>query len=145
MKIITLISLTILFSVGGAVTPSSALATAAKNDIVLGQLSPRDNSGTSTASENTASSQTQDTLGFASRVSFQAEGMGFEPDADFTATGVLPCVCVICPECRAARALQTGRLQWLESALNDADLQRVIAAWADLPDAIRRAMLALIG
>jgi hypothetical protein len=27
----------------------------------------------------------------------------------------------------------------------DADLERVVAAWPDLPDAIRRAVLALIG
>jgi hypothetical protein len=29
--------------------------------------------------------------------------------------------------------------------LEDADLQRVVEAWPDLPEAIRRAVLALVG
>jgi hypothetical protein len=70
--------------------------------------------------------------------------MGFEPDADFAATGILPCGCVMCQECRAALALQTGCSEGHELALNDADLQRVMLAWPSLPDAIRRAMLVLV-
>ena len=69
--------------------------------------------------------------------------MGFEPDADFAATGILPCGCVICEECRAALALQTGRAEWLESALDDADLRRVVSVWGDLPDVLRRAILSV--
>jgi hypothetical protein len=46
--------------------------------------------------------------------------------------------------CRAANALHSGRLKWLESALNDADLQRVIATWDVLPEAIQRAILGLV-
>lgn len=74
----------------------------------------------------------------------KAEGMGFEPDADFDATGILPCGCMICPECRAALALQTGRPEWLNLALNDAGLQRVLIAWATLTAGQRRAILARI-
>jgi len=46
--------------------------------------------------------------------------------------------------CRAANALHSRRFQWLGLALNDADLQRVIAAWAKLPDPIRKAVMALV-
>jgi hypothetical protein len=46
--------------------------------------------------------------------------------------------------CRAANALHSGRLKWLESALNDADLQRVIAAWAGLSAPIRAAVIAVV-
>jgi hypothetical protein len=45
--------------------------------------------------------------------------------------------------CRAANALHSGRFQWLESALNDADVRRVIVRWQRLPAAIRRAIVAL--
>ena len=83
------------------------------------------------------------TLGGATS-SRKAEGMGFEPDADFAATGVLPCGCVICPECRAALALQTGRPEWHELASFDVDLQRVIAAWEGLPEGIRKAVMAVV-
>jgi hypothetical protein len=50
---------------------------------------------------------------------------------------------VNCQQWRAANALHSGGFQWLESALVDTDLQQVIAAWNDLPEAIRRAMVAL--
>ena len=46
--------------------------------------------------------------------------------------------------CRAANALHSRRFQWLELALNDADLQRLIAAWAKLLDPIRKAVTALV-
>jgi hypothetical protein len=42
-------------------------------------------------------------------------------------------------------ALHSGRLHWLQSALIDTDLQRVITSWDASPEAIRVAMLALIG
>jgi hypothetical protein len=45
----------------------------------------------------------------------------------------------------AELALHTGCFKWLELAFTDADLQRVIAAWGDMLDAIRRAVLALVG
>jgi len=45
--------------------------------------------------------------------------------------------------CRAANALHSGRFQWLAVAMNDADLQRVIAAWATMPAATKRAVIAV--
>jgi hypothetical protein len=47
--------------------------------------------------------------------------------------------------CRAANALQTGRLKWLEMSLNDADLRRVILGWDALPEAIRTVIVILVG
>jgi hypothetical protein len=47
--------------------------------------------------------------------------------------------------CRAANALHSGCLKWLESALNDADLRGVIVAWKDLPEAIRVGVMAMVG
>jgi hypothetical protein len=70
---------------------------------------------------------------------------GIEPAFNSDATDILPCSCVNCQQCRAAPALHFGCPDWLETASHDADLQRVIAAWGDLPEAIRRALLALIG
>jgi hypothetical protein len=46
--------------------------------------------------------------------------------------------------CRAANALQTGRLKWLELALNDAELQHVLQIWKSLSLPIRRAILAIV-
>jgi hypothetical protein len=71
------------------------------------------------------------------------EAAGIEPSGDFAASGILPSGCVICEECRAARALQNGCSTWLELSSLDADLQSVHAAWATLPDAIRKAILSL--
>jgi len=45
--------------------------------------------------------------------------------------------------CRAANALQTGRLNWLEVALNDADLEKVIHTWNKLPQSFRQAILSI--
>jgi hypothetical protein len=47
--------------------------------------------------------------------------------------------------CRAANSLHSGRLKWLESTLSDADLQRVVATWDSMPEAIRIAVMALVG
>jgi hypothetical protein len=70
--------------------------------------------------------------------------MGFEPTCNSAANENAACACEKCQEARAALALHPGCLKWLESALNDIDLQHVIAAWDGLPDAIRRAVMALI-
>ena len=68
-----------------------------------------------------------------------------ESTVDFDATRILSCGCVICDECRAANALQTGRCNCLDLASIDADFQRVIRAWDGLPEVIRRAIVALVG
>jgi hypothetical protein len=47
-------------------------------------------------------------------------------------------------ESTVAPALQLKHANWLELASVDADLQRVILAWEGLPEAIRRATLALV-
>jgi hypothetical protein len=47
--------------------------------------------------------------------------------------------------CRAANALHSGRFEWLQSALHDAELQRVIETWDALPEVIRIAVMALVG
>ncbi len=70
---------------------------------------------------------------------------GFEPEPDSATSNCTSCGCVDCEMCRAANALHLGRLQWLESALNDADLRRVILGWAGLPEAIRDAITVLAG
>jgi hypothetical protein len=46
---------------------------------------------------------------------------------------------------RAGRALHADCPRWLDLASLDADLQRVIAAWGGLPEAIRTAIADLIG
>jgi hypothetical protein len=46
--------------------------------------------------------------------------------------------------CRAANALRTDRLKWLELALNDADLQRVLVRWNELPQAIKAAIVVIV-
>lgn len=71
--------------------------------------------------------------------------MGLEPTASRGATGNGSCGCVICLECRAALALQTGHPDRLALASFDGDLQRVIGAWDRLPNAIQKAVLALVG
>jgi hypothetical protein len=71
--------------------------------------------------------------------------MGFEPTCDSAANDDVPCACEKCRQARAALALHSGCFKWLESALNDADLRRVVAAWDGMPEAIRRALVALIG
>jgi hypothetical protein len=70
---------------------------------------------------------------------------GFEPAPDFLLSDCAGCGYADCEMCRAANALQAGRLRWLELALNDAELQRLIVAWSSVPNAIRKAVVALIG
>jgi hypothetical protein len=69
---------------------------------------------------------------------------GFEPELDFAASEVASCSCVDCDMCRAANALHSGRLRWLEVAFNDIELQEVIKAWDHLPAPFRKAILALV-
>ncbi|MBX9791378.1 MAG: site-specific integrase, partial [Pirellulales bacterium] len=73
----------------------------------------------------------------------KVEAAGIEPSNDFSATGLLPCGCVICEECRAALALQNWRPEWLEVAFDDADLQRVVESWDAMPGSVRRAIVGL--
>jgi hypothetical protein len=68
---------------------------------------------------------------------------GIEPA--FCAESSLDCDCG-CDKCehpRAARALHPGGLNCHRVASLDADLQRVVAAWYGLPEAIRTATMAL--
>jgi|GEM_PF-7096905 len=67
-----------------------------------------------------------------------------ERSNDFDATGKLPCGCVICEECRAALALQNWRLERLEVAFADAELQRVVEAWNQLSTSVRAAIAILV-
>jgi hypothetical protein len=68
---------------------------------------------------------------------------GFEPALDFSSSDCVDCSCADCDVCRAANALQTGRLNWLEVALNDADLEKVIHTWNKLPQSFRQAILSI--
>jgi hypothetical protein len=67
-----------------------------------------------------------------------------EPASCSNLTESACCLCDNCQHPCAARALQTGGPNCHFVASLDADLQRVIAAWDGLPEAIRRATLALI-
>jgi hypothetical protein len=71
--------------------------------------------------------------------------MGFEPTRNFDVTDDGVCDCEFCQGYRAARALHVGSLNCPALASLDADLHHVIAAWGTLPEAIRRAVMALIG
>ena len=80
-------------------------------------------------------------------VLIDAEGMGFEPTCNSAANvNNVACACDKVPKTPAAciAACRLDASKWLESALNDIDLQHLIAAWDGLPDAIRRAVMALI-
>lgn len=72
------------------------------------------------------------------------EAAGIEPVRDFAATGLPPCGCVICKECRAALALHSWRPEWLEVAFDDAELQRVVDSWGSLPHGLRQGILAIL-
>ena len=73
------------------------------------------------------------------------EAAGIEPASCNDATSNTPYACVNCQHWRAANALHSGGFQWPELASVDVELQRVITAWGDLPEAIRRAVSALVG
>ena len=71
--------------------------------------------------------------------------MEFEPTGSSDVSEDCNCVCEKCAFVRDALALHPGGFKRLESALNDADLERVITGGGDLPDAIRRAIVSLAG
>jgi hypothetical protein len=73
------------------------------------------------------------------------EAAGMEPASCSNLTDNACYVCENCQHPSAARALHSGGLNCHFLASLDADLQRVIAEWENLPAAIRRATLALIG
>jgi hypothetical protein len=73
------------------------------------------------------------------------EDRGLESLTDFDASENPISTSGGCPECRAARALNSGGLNCCCLASLDPELQRVIAAWDGLPEAIREAAIALIG
>jgi hypothetical protein len=70
--------------------------------------------------------------------------VGVEPTIEFDGTDCKHGVCVNCPGCGAANALQDGRSDCPGLASIDADLQRVVGAWDRLPEHIRKAILALV-
>jgi hypothetical protein len=71
--------------------------------------------------------------------------VGVEPNLNSDATTAGDCVCVNCPECRAAYALQDGHSDCPALAFFDADLQRVVGVWDGLPAHMRKTILALVG
>ena len=73
------------------------------------------------------------------------EAAGIEPSDDFAATKDGVCNCENCQQCRAAYALHLECFKGHLLASFDADLQRVIAVWDELPEAMRRAALAIMG
>jgi hypothetical protein len=103
-----------------------------------------DNSGTNCWSQNEAGPQVLSLSSLASPVSFDAEGMGFEPTCNSAANVDVPCACEKCHQASAAMALHCESSICLSLASIDASLQQVIVAWDGLPDAIRRAVMALI-
>jgi hypothetical protein len=73
------------------------------------------------------------------------EAAGIEPAIDSFLSLNADCGCDFCQGWRAANALQMGGPVCLLLTSVDADLQRVIEAWDELPAAMRRAVLALVG
>jgi hypothetical protein len=94
--------------------------------------------------ENATGSQALTDLGLASRVSFNAEGMGFEPTSDSAATGECNYICDKCQSVHAPLALRCESSNFPSLASLGIDLQRVIAAWGGLSKGIRKAVLALV-
>jgi hypothetical protein len=70
--------------------------------------------------------------------------VGFEPTLDSATTDDFHCDCKKCWSARAALALNCRSADCPSPALLDIDLQRVVAAWGTLPEAIRRAMMTMI-
>ncbi len=75
----------------------------------------------------------------------RVEAAGIEPSDDFDATIDGLCDCENCQQCRAANALHLDCFKSHFLASLDADLQRVIRAWALLPKRAQTAVLALVG
>jgi len=73
------------------------------------------------------------------------EAAGIEPASCCESSADCGCGCGKCDHPAAAPALRPGGLNCHFLASLDANLQSIIAAWDELPRAIRRAMLALIG
>jgi len=71
--------------------------------------------------------------------------VGVEPNLDSATTADGDCGCANCPGCCAANALQGGRPDCPALASLDAELQRVVGAWDELPTHIRKTILALVG
>ncbi len=71
--------------------------------------------------------------------------MGFEPVAAFDATANGSCACELCQEYLAAIALHSACSNCLAVASFDVDLQCVVASWVTLPEAIRMAVMTLVG
>jgi hypothetical protein len=66
-----------------------------------------------------------------------------KPESSFEVTDSGHCDCEFCQGWRAARALQNGHTNCHNVASLGPDLQRLIAAWDGLPEAIRKAATAL--
>jgi hypothetical protein len=75
---------------------------------------------------------------------FKVEDRGLEPLTDFDATDVGASTSADRLQDCAARALHPGGTACRSLSSLDADLQSVIAAWDDLPAAIRMAITALL-
>jgi hypothetical protein len=73
----------------------------------------------------------------------QVGATGFEAADKIAVTADCECPCDFCHGWRAANALQRDDSKCLDLASLDADFQRVVSAWGGLPQAIRRAILAL--
>jgi hypothetical protein len=71
------------------------------------------------------------------------EAAGIEPACDFDGKNERVCDCVNCEKCRAARALHSGRSNWLDLSSIDADLQSVVLGWEEISHPIRKAIVAL--
>jgi hypothetical protein len=69
--------------------------------------------------------------------------LGLEPTADSYPTEKAPCTSVICPECGAARALHSGRSNWLDLSSIDTELLSVVLAWEKISEPNRKAILRL--
>jgi hypothetical protein len=72
------------------------------------------------------------------------EAAGIEPSADVAATENSVCDCENCQQCRAARALHFECFKSHFLASLDADLQRVVYAWALAEPPLRQMILAIV-
>jgi hypothetical protein len=71
--------------------------------------------------------------------------LGLEPSAEFYRTDDAASSSVIREACGAARALHSGRPNWLDLASIDTDLLSVVLAWERISEPIRKAILSLAG